>query len=199
MKSLSRVRLFANSCTVAYKAPLSLGFSMQQSWSGLSFPSPGDLPNPGIEPGSPHCRQTLYCLSHQGSPVTCLNNAKHHTFLLLGGASGKTCLPGQVDVRDLGYISESGRSPEGGHGNPLWYSCLENPMDRGVWWATYCSQSPEESDMIAAAWLAQTPHFYHLDFITWFIQYNSFVNMNSILFVRFLRTVIIVSYFFFIL
>ena len=44
-----------------------LGFSRQEYWSGLPFPSPGDLSDPGIEPGLPHCRQTLYYLSHQGS------------------------------------------------------------------------------------------------------------------------------------
>ena len=38
------------------------------------------------------------------------------------------------DTRDPGLISELGRSPGGGHGNPLQYTCLENPMDRGVWW-----------------------------------------------------------------
>ena len=37
------------------------------------------------------------------------------------------------DMRDMGSISELGRSPEGGHGNPLQYSCLENPLDRGAW------------------------------------------------------------------
>ena len=52
-KSLSRVQLFATSWTVAYQAPLSMGFSRQEYWSGLPFPSPRDLPNPGIEPGSP--------------------------------------------------------------------------------------------------------------------------------------------------
>ena len=40
------------------------------------------------------------------------------------------------DVRDRGSIPGSGRSPGGGHGNPLQYSCLENPTDRGTWWAT---------------------------------------------------------------
>ena len=39
------------------------------------------------------------------------------------------------NVRALGLIPGLGRSPEGGHGNPLQYSCLENPMDRGAWWA----------------------------------------------------------------
>ena len=40
------------------------------------------------------------------------------------------------DIRDVGLITGSGRFPEGGHGNPPQYSCLENPMDRGAWWAT---------------------------------------------------------------
>ena len=38
------------------------------------------------------------------------------------------------DIRDVAWIPESGRSPGGGHGNPLQYSCLEKPMDRGAWW-----------------------------------------------------------------
>ena len=40
------------------------------------------------------------------------------------------------DVRDASLIPGSRRSPRGGHGNPLQYSCLENPKDRGAWWAT---------------------------------------------------------------
>ena len=40
------------------------------------------------------------------------------------------------DIRDTGLIPGWGRSPGGGYGNPLQYSCLENPMDRGAWWAT---------------------------------------------------------------
>ena len=67
MKSRSRVRLFATPWTVAYQALQSMGFSRQEYWSELPFPSPGDLPDSGIKPGSPHCRQTLYRLSHQGS------------------------------------------------------------------------------------------------------------------------------------
>ena len=45
--------LFAIPWTIVYQASLSMGFSRQEYWSGLPFPSPGDLPNPGIEPGSP--------------------------------------------------------------------------------------------------------------------------------------------------
>ena len=53
MKVLSRVRLFVTLWTVAYQAPPSMGFSRQEYWSGLPFPSPGDLPDSGIEPGFP--------------------------------------------------------------------------------------------------------------------------------------------------
>ena len=53
VKSLSRVRLFVTLWIVAHQAPLSMGFSRQEYWSGLPFPSPGDLPDPGIETGSP--------------------------------------------------------------------------------------------------------------------------------------------------
>ena len=56
-KSLSCVRLFATPWTAARQAPLSMGFSRQEYWSGLPCPPPGDLPNPGIEPG-------LLCLLH---------------------------------------------------------------------------------------------------------------------------------------
>ena len=53
VKLLSCVRLYGTPWTEAYQAPLSMGFSRQEYWSGLPFPSPEDLPNPGIEPGSP--------------------------------------------------------------------------------------------------------------------------------------------------
>ena len=55
----SRIWLFATPWTVAFQASPSMGFSRQEYWSGLPFPSPGDLPDPGIEPSLPHCRQTL--------------------------------------------------------------------------------------------------------------------------------------------
>ena len=53
VKSLNHVRIFATLWTVAYQAPPSMGFSKQEYWSGFPFPSPGDLPNTGIEPGPP--------------------------------------------------------------------------------------------------------------------------------------------------
>ena len=53
VKLFSHVQLFVTPWTVAYWAPLSMGFSRQECWSGLPFPSPGDLPDPGIKPRSP--------------------------------------------------------------------------------------------------------------------------------------------------
>ena len=50
-----------------------------------------------------------------------------------GGSVGKNLPANAGDPRDLGSIPESGRSPGGGNSNPLWYSCLENSMDRGAW------------------------------------------------------------------
>ena len=49
---LSHVQLFATPWTIAHQAPLSMGFPRQEYWSRLLFPTPGDLPNPGIEPQS---------------------------------------------------------------------------------------------------------------------------------------------------
>ena len=75
-QSLSLVRLFVTPQTVAGQAPLSVGFSRQVYWSGLPFPPPGDLPNPGIELTSPalagRCFTTeppLYYLKPPGQPV----------------------------------------------------------------------------------------------------------------------------------
>ena len=53
VKSLSRVQLFVTLWTAAHQAPPSMGFSRQEYWSGLPFPSPGDLPDSGIKPWSP--------------------------------------------------------------------------------------------------------------------------------------------------
>ena len=72
VKSLSRVRLFATPWTVAYHAPPSMGFSRQEYWSGLPFPSPGYLPNPGIEPGSPALEADALTSEPPGKPLNIL-------------------------------------------------------------------------------------------------------------------------------
>ena len=66
--SLSRVQLFVTPWTVAYQAPMSMGFSRQESWSGLPFPSPGDLPDPGIEPGFPALEADALTSEPPGNP-----------------------------------------------------------------------------------------------------------------------------------
>ena len=68
VKSLSRVRLFATSWTVAHQAPPPMGFSRQEYWSGLPFPSPGDLPHPGIELRSPTLQADALTSEPNGSP-----------------------------------------------------------------------------------------------------------------------------------
>ena len=54
--------------TVAHQVPLSLGFPRQECWSGLSFPSPGDLPHPGIEPASPALAGRFFTTEPAGKP-----------------------------------------------------------------------------------------------------------------------------------
>ena len=68
VKSLSRVWLFATSQTVACQAPPSMGSSRQEYWSALPFPSPGDLPNPVIKPGSPALQADSLPSESQGKP-----------------------------------------------------------------------------------------------------------------------------------
>ena len=68
MKLLSRVQLFATPWTVAYQASPSMGFSRQEDWSGLPFPSPGDLPDSGIELRSLTLEADALTSEPQGSP-----------------------------------------------------------------------------------------------------------------------------------
>ena len=77
---------FVTWCTVIHQAPLSMGFSRQEYWSGLPFPSPGDLPNPEIEPASPALQANSLPLSHQRSlvyiyliKIKIQKNVKHET------------------------------------------------------------------------------------------------------------------------
>ena len=68
VKSFSRVRLFATPWTVTHQAPPPMGFSRQEYWSGLPFPSPGDLPDPGIEPRSPALQADALTSEPPGKP-----------------------------------------------------------------------------------------------------------------------------------
>ena len=67
---------FATLWTIAHQAPLSMGFSRQEYWSGLPRPSPGDLPNPGMEltsPEAPALQADSLLLSHWGTPINSVN------------------------------------------------------------------------------------------------------------------------------
>ena len=142
---LSPVPLFATQWTIAHQAPLSMEFSRQEYWSGLPFPSPGDLPDPEMEPRSPAPQADALPTEPPGRPVVvrvCVGYI--YAQKLFGGYSvlvwasqvalvGKNPPANAGDVRDVGSIPGLGRSPGKGHGNPLQYFCLENPVDREVW------------------------------------------------------------------
>ena len=92
---------------------------------GYHFLLQGIFPTQELNPGLLHCRQILYRLSYKG-------RSDSYLFLIIfpGGTSVKehACMPANAeDSRDASLIPESGRSPGGGHGNPLQYFCLENP------------------------------------------------------------------------
>ena len=108
-------------------------FSRQENWSGLLFPSPGDLPNPGIEPGD-------FSGISVGKESACNEGdsrvGKVHwrrdrlpTPVFLGFSCGSAGKESAFNTRVLGLIPGLGRSPGGEHGNPLQYSCLENLID----------------------------------------------------------------------
>ena len=77
LKLLSRVQLFATPWTVDYQAPQSMEFSRREYWSGLPLTSPGDLPNPGIEPGSP----ALQADAVPSEPPGKIKNTRGGTFI----------------------------------------------------------------------------------------------------------------------
>ena len=92
LSRFSRVQLCAAPWTVALQAPLSMGFSSQESWSGFPCPPPGDLPNSGIKPTlsdiSGIGRQVRYHLCHPGSPHRC-----RHTHVFPSSVHGKGLQP----------------------------------------------------------------------------------------------------------
>ena len=79
VKSLSHVRLFATPWTVAHQASPFKEFSRQEYWSGLPFPSPGDLPNPRIEPGSTALRADALPSEPPGKPMNSTERQKDMT------------------------------------------------------------------------------------------------------------------------
>ena len=81
-KSFQYAQFFVNLWTVACQAPLSMGFSRQECWGGLPFPSPGIFLTRGLNQGLLHCRWILYHLSHRGSPHLGKEHIKFPTFFV---------------------------------------------------------------------------------------------------------------------
>ena len=144
--------------TAAYQAPPSMGFSRQEYWSGVSLPSPFRilvcpkyhqqwriffcLMNNGTmwQFSIYNCFHFIYTLNSCVFSLFCSRNifwsVVSHIWASQVVLEEKNLLVNAGDVRHVGSIPGSGRSPGGGHGNPLQYSGLENPMDRGAWRST---------------------------------------------------------------
>ena len=88
VQSLSRVRLFVTPLTVAHQDPLSMAFSTQEYQSGLPFPPPGDLPDPGIEPGSPASQADSLLTEPPGKPMRRPETLKYRLYGILFHISG---------------------------------------------------------------------------------------------------------------
>ena len=69
VESLSHVQLFGTPCIIAHEASLSVGFPRQEHWSGLPFPSPGDLPDSGVDPMSPALAGRFFTTAPPGKPI----------------------------------------------------------------------------------------------------------------------------------
>ena len=88
MNSLSRVQLFVTPWTVANQAPLSMGFSRQEYWTGLLFPPPGDLPNPGMEPMSPALAGGFFTAEPPRKPLILVSDLRNYLSFYCHGQEG---------------------------------------------------------------------------------------------------------------
>ena len=122
LSHFSRVRLFATLWTVAHQAPLSMGFSREELWSGLPYPPPGDLPSPGIEPRSP----TLLVGSLQSElPGKSKNSGVGSLSLLQGIVLTQKSNQGLLHCRQILYqLSHKGSPRSSGPSNQTRVSCI---------------------------------------------------------------------------
>ena len=154
--------------TEALQAPLFMEFSRYEYWSRLPFPTPGDLPNPGIEPGLlcllPLTGEFIPRRVPPGKPKW------KEMYAYSSDGTESTC-----NAEDLGSIPGLGRSPGGGHGNPLQYSCLENPHGQRSL-AGYSPQGHKEPE--TSEWLSRA----HTYIFNIFIFVQCYMNIFSFYF-----------------
>ena len=108
------------------------------------------------------------------APTTCFLSLNVTPLVISYGASQvalevKNLLANAGDIRDVGLIPGSETSPGGGHGNPLQYSCLKNPTDRGVWWAIVHGVPKSRTRLKRLSMCTYRPH------VSGILQYLSFV------------------------
>ena len=122
-----------------------MGFSRQEYWSGLPFPSSGDFPDPGNKPVLLHCRRILYHLTYQGSQgsayfsLNIINILAMHFLGFAGCVCGKESACQCRKCKRLWFNPLVRKIPGVGNGKMAIHSSiffLENPMDRGAWRAT---------------------------------------------------------------
>ena len=133
MKPLSCVQLFVTPWTAAYQRSLSMGFSRQEYWSGLPFPSPGDLPDPRIEPRSPALQADTLTSELPGK----LSGHQAVLDALVSQVVKRLPATQETRVRSLGR-EEPLEKEMATHSRILAWRIpwTENPMDRKAWWAT---------------------------------------------------------------
>ena len=120
----------------------SMEFHRPEYWSGQPFPSPGDLPNTGIEPKSPTLQVDSLPTEPQGKPKNTgvgSPSLLQQIFQNPGIEPGSPALQADslpAELPEKPKCSQKEESPGEENGNPVHYSCLKNPMDRGAWSAT---------------------------------------------------------------
>ena len=113
-------------------------FFQQEYWNGLPFPPPGDLSDPGIKPVRRLLlgRQILYhCTTQEATVRKTKLEFIYRIVQSMGLPQWLNSKEYASNAGDAGSIPGLGRSPGGGTGNPLQYSCLGNSIERGAWWA----------------------------------------------------------------
>ena len=117
-----------------------LGFSRQEYWSGSPHPPSGDLDNPGIKPAS------LMFPALAGGFFTTRGTWETHLYVHLYVYTLFILTCTFIFPHGLGFYYPGSECLGEGNGNPLQYSCLENSMDRGAWWATVRGVAKNQND-----------------------------------------------------